>query len=52
MKIKISASLGFANRNEECIEVDDDLTDDEIEEEVYEHIISEMLDFGWERIQP
>ena len=34
MKIKISASLGFANRNEETIEVDDDLTDDEIEEEV------------------
>ncbi len=50
MKIKISASLGLAIRNEESIEVDDDLTDDEIREEVYEHIISEMLDFGWERI--
>jgi hypothetical protein len=50
MKIKISAGLGFAIRNEDSIEVDDDLTDDEIEEEVREHIISEMLDFGWERM--
>jgi hypothetical protein len=49
MKIKISASLGFANRNETTIEVDDDATDDEIQEEVYEHIVSNMLDFGWEK---
>jgi ERCC4-related helicase len=49
MKIKIKASLGFANHNEATIEVDADLSDDEIEEEVYTHITENMLDFGWEK---
>jgi hypothetical protein len=49
MKIKIKASLGFANQNEATIEVDADLSDDEIEEEVYTHITENMLDFGWEK---
>ena len=49
MKIKISASLGFAQQNETIIEVEDDATDDEITADVFEHIISNMLDFGWEK---
>jgi len=50
MKIKIKASLGFSENNEDSIEVDADATNDEIEQAVYEHITENMLDFGWEKV--
>jgi hypothetical protein len=49
MKIKISASCGLAAQSESTIEVDDKATDDEIQEEVFEYILTDMLDFGWEK---
>jgi len=47
MQIKITYGIGFG-KHEEIIEVPDGLTDDEIHGLVFEHLVSERLDFGWE----
>ena len=49
MKIKINYGCGFGQATD-TIEVDDDLTDDEIHAEVFEYICQNHLDFGWERV--
>lgn len=51
MKIKVSLGIGFHNANQEdVIEVDDDLTDDEIEAEV-QAWADNFIDIGWERVE-
>ena len=47
MKYKITADLDFT---EDVLELDDDLTEEEIEKELYEYV-SSYLDWNYEKIE-
>ena len=47
MKYKITADLDFT---EDVLELDDDLTEEEIEKELYEYV-SSFLDWNYEKIE-
>ena len=50
MKIKVFVGTGiYGSTVEETIEVDDNLTEDEIDDEAWEHAINNMICFGWEK---
>jgi hypothetical protein len=48
MKYKITANLDFAE--EDILELDDNLTEEEIEEELYEYILS-FLDWNYSKVE-
>jgi hypothetical protein len=51
MKIKIFVHNGLVGCTKtDIIEVDDDLTDEQIDQECQEHVLSNMIEFGWDRI--
>ena len=50
MKIKVFVSTDiYGSTTTETIEVDDNLTEDEIDDEVFDHVTSNMIQIGWEK---
>lgn len=47
MEIEITYGVGYGRHND-TIEVEDDATDDEIEQQVSD-VVMEKLDWGWKR---
>jgi hypothetical protein len=52
MKIKISVHNGLVRCTKtETIEVEDGSTDDEIETDCREYVFSNMIQWGWDRVE-
>lgn len=49
MKVRVKYGVGFGQHSETIV-LDDGLSDDEIQAAVFEHIVSNVLDFGWEMV--
>lgn len=50
MKIKVFVSTGiYGSTAVETIEVDDSLTEGEIDNEVFDYITNNMIEIGWEK---
>lgn len=51
-KIEFQVSIGIANASQTgVIEVEDDLSEEEIHEEVLDYIIGEIVDIDWTEVE-
>jgi len=50
MKLKVSLGIGLVGRREDVIEIEDGLTEEEIEREV-SLWVWEYIDYGWKEVE-